>query len=130
VSFERVYSVTNYYDGPKEGFADYGGHPHHYLYVWDEVKDDYAGTFTLARLDADTMELALEQWNFWRKWEAAFRRGSVPHNTHPGFGGIDARYDHLKAALTSRLKSMTRRPNHFRGLFRSDLDAVTSVRHV
>jgi hypothetical protein len=87
VSFERVYSVTNYYDGPKEGFADYGGHPHHYLYVWDEIKDDYAGTFTLARLDADTMELALEQWNIWRKWKVACDRGFVTRETHPAFGG-------------------------------------------
>ena len=57
---ERVYSISNFYDGPKEGIADYAGRPHHYLCEWDEALDDYATTFTLAPVDANTMEIALQ----------------------------------------------------------------------
>lgn len=114
---ERVYSITNFYDGPKEGIADYSGRPHHYLYDWDEALDDYAGTFTLALVDEDTMAIALEQWNIWRKWEVGFRRGGVSQKTHPAFGGIDARYDELNATLKSRIKAIPRLSNHFRATF-------------
>lgn len=123
MTVERVYSITNFYDGPKEGIANYAGLPHHYLYEWDEALDDYAGTFSLAPVDTNTMELALEQWNIWRKWEVAFHRGAVAHRTHPAFGGMDARYDELAAILKPRFKSIPRLPDHFRASFRLDHEA-------
>jgi hypothetical protein len=123
VAFERVYCISNYYDGPKEGIANYEGRPHRYLFEWDELADDYAKTFTLAPVDEETMKLALEQWNIWRKWEIAFRRGAVDQKSHPGFGGIDARYDQLKSMLQSRYKQLNRLPQSFYANFQNDFDA-------
>gem|GEM_PF-4296614 len=72
MTVERVYSILNFYDGPKEGIADYAGQPHHYLYEWDEALDDYAETFSLAPVDANTMKIALEQWNICESGKSHF----------------------------------------------------------
>ena len=45
--FEPVHSVDEYYDGPREGMADFGGHPHRYrsMYLdgaeWDPDDDRF-----------------------------------------------------------------------------------------
>jgi hypothetical protein len=72
--FERVYTVWNYFDGPREGIADYRGQPHHDLCEWNNERDDYGDAFTLCRVDSETMDLVVEQWKIWRTWETAFLR--------------------------------------------------------
>ncbi len=124
--FERVYTVWNYFDGPREGIADYRGQPHHYLCEWNNERDDYGDAFTLCRVDSETMDLALEEWKIWRTWETAFHAGTVPHATHPGFGGQDARYDWLKATVTARLAAIPRLSPAVRATFRAAGGATTS----
>jgi hypothetical protein len=125
VAFERVYTVCNYFDGPREGIADYRDRPHHYVCEWNNELDDYANTFTLAPVDSETMDLDLEQWKIGRTWEADFLSGMVPHETHPGFGGNDARYDLLKATVTARLAAIPRLSNPMRATFRPTEAAIT-----
>ena len=43
--FERVHTMTDYYDGPRQGVADYQGHPHAYHCEWSEDDDSYADTY-------------------------------------------------------------------------------------
>lgn len=102
MAFERVYTVKEYYDGPRSGIADYCGQPHHYQCEWDEARHDYAESFLLAPVDQETLTLAMEQWTIWEGWEAAFRRGEVPELTHPGRAGTNPRYAELEATLTAR----------------------------
>jgi hypothetical protein len=45
VTFERAHTVTDFYDGPRAGVADYCARPHYYSCEWDEHADDYADTF-------------------------------------------------------------------------------------
>jgi hypothetical protein len=40
VAFERVHTVSDYFDGPREGLADYCGTPHRYKSVWDKAADE------------------------------------------------------------------------------------------
>jgi hypothetical protein len=47
VAYERVHTVANYFDGPREGLADYQGSPHRYKNEWDEAADDWADPFEL-----------------------------------------------------------------------------------
>lgn len=82
MAFERVYTVWDYYDGPRSGIAEYRGQPHHYNCEWNETKDDYAATFVLTPIDQQTLTLAMEQWAIWRQWQDAFHRGEVPQSTH------------------------------------------------
>jgi len=36
--YERVYTMTDYYDGPRKGIADFEGRPHLYEAEWDDVQ--------------------------------------------------------------------------------------------
>ena len=47
MAYERVHTVANYFDGPREGLADYQGSPHRYKSEWDEAADDWADPFEL-----------------------------------------------------------------------------------
>ena len=118
MAFELVYTVNNYYDGPRSGIADYRGQPHRYDCQFDEEADDWTDTFVLTPVAGDTLALALEQWAIWRKWEAAFHAGKVPHGSHPAFGGQDERYDELtqilKRRLTEKSAEAVRAKGHFR----------------
>ncbi|HEY4370006.1 MAG TPA: hypothetical protein VGN07_22425 [Steroidobacteraceae bacterium] len=100
--FERVYTVNDYYDGPRSGVADYRGHPHHYQSDWDEQADDYADTFSLVPADPETLELVLEQWALWRRWEIAFHSGEVTQESHPGQSGQSPRYAEIKVLPKGR----------------------------
>jgi hypothetical protein len=66
--FERVYTMTDYYDGPRRGIADFDGRPHTYDAVFDYAQDDYAEPYDLRPVDAETLQLALEAWQIWQRW--------------------------------------------------------------
>jgi hypothetical protein len=69
--YERVYTVVDYYDGPRKGIADYKGKPHLYECMFDESKDNYSERFLLAPLDA------MEDWAIWQRWELANHTGKA-----------------------------------------------------
>ncbi len=103
MTYERVHTVWNYYDGPREGLADYGGKPHRYRCAWNEATDDWAQTFELSPVDAETFALAMESWQIWRTWEYAFHSGLATAESHPGYGGKNDRFDELEKQVQSRM---------------------------
>jgi hypothetical protein len=119
MAFERVYTVWDYYDGPRSGIATYSGLPHYYSCEWNEGKGDYGDTFVLTPIDQDTFALAMEQWAIWRAWEDAFHRGEVPQSTHPELPGSHPRYAELEAILKPRISSLTNLHRRASAVFRS-----------
>jgi hypothetical protein len=113
VAFERVYTVWDYYDGPRSGIAAFSGQPHHYDCEWNVNKQDYGDTFVLTPIDRDTLALAMEQWTIWREWEEAFHRGDVPQSTHPGLPGSYGRYAELEVTLKARIPAKQWRAHGF-----------------
>src|SRR5258708_2878617 len=79
--YERVFTVSDYYDGPRQGIADFHGKPHFYECIFDKVKVDYSDLFRLTPLNAETFNLAMEDWDIWR--EDAYYAGKVDVDTHP-----------------------------------------------
>jgi hypothetical protein len=128
--FERVYTVHDYYDGPRSGVADYLGRPHHYSCEWDDGADDYAETFALVEIDDCTVSLVLQQWEIWRRWEYAFHRQEVPQATHPGLPGNDLHYAELQTAIKSRIANTLAKPVRARGVFRVDPNRPETPRGV
>jgi hypothetical protein len=104
--FERVYTVHDYYDGPRSGVADFQGNPHHYCCEWDEAADDYAESFALRPVDDETLRLALENWKIWKEWEAAFHRGQRRQETHPGLPGQNAVYEDLDKRFKAKIAGL------------------------
>jgi len=77
--FADVYTIDDWYDGPRTGFAEYRGAPHHYrsLYLdyddWDAEED----RLELIPVSADVLAAALEADAIYRRWNAARERGEV-----------------------------------------------------
>jgi hypothetical protein len=38
--YERVHTMTDYYDGPRKGLANFEGMPHLYEAEWDDQADN------------------------------------------------------------------------------------------
>src|SRR6267142_3693698 len=83
LDYENVFTVTEYWDGPRQGIANFNGKPHFYKCVFDESKDEWSDTFELSTVDEKTHQLALEDWRAWKRWEDDFRNGRVKLDSHP-----------------------------------------------
>jgi hypothetical protein len=99
MTYERVYSLWDYYDGPRTGIADYRGRPHHYSSEWSATEDGYADTFILTPISDEALQLALEYERIWRKWRSAFDRGAVSQDSHPALPGQNQRFVELQSTL-------------------------------
>ncbi len=68
-TFERVYTVTDYWDGPREGLADYGGAPHVYRSIWLRDREEWDDDrFFLCPVTAEEARLVLEDWAMWHRF--------------------------------------------------------------
>ena len=117
-AFEFVYTVPDWYDGPRRGVADYQGRPHLYESEWRDGEDMKADTFLLTPIDEEVFEVALEDWKIWRRWETAFHQGKTTQDTHPALPEDQERRRELDALLKERLVSDSSRTLRMRAEFR------------
>jgi hypothetical protein len=115
---ERVYTMTDYYDGPREGIADFEGQPHLYKSEWNDGEDLSTSTFKLSPVDPRLLALALEAWGIWRRWETAFHEGRTTRETHPALPEERSRSDELNQILEHELKIDEHRCVRARGDFK------------
>lgn len=101
--YEAVFTVTDYYDGPRRGIANYKGKPHLYASIFDESKDEYTDLFWLTPIDTATFELAMEDWAIWQRWELAYHTGKTSLATHPALPVDAAQNKELKRKLEKAL---------------------------
>lgn len=102
--FEVVHTLTDWYDGPRKGIADYCGQPHLFESEWLDGENMDADTFLLSPVDAETFLLALESWAIWRRWETAFHQDKVSEESHPALPEDRMRHEELESLLEGRLK--------------------------
>ncbi|MBF9239958.1 hypothetical protein I2I05_21380 [Hymenobacter sp. BT683] len=104
---EPVYTMTDWYDGPRKGVANFEGTPHYYECPWyagiDTGSGELPGHYLLTPLDAETFRLALEDWAIWERWEAAFAAGMTTQDTHPVLPEDRPRHDEIEQLLLSKL---------------------------
>jgi hypothetical protein len=96
--------MTDYYDGPRQGIADFGGVPHLYVSEWDDGANIDANTFKLSPVRRRVLALALEAWAIWRRWETALHQGRTTPQTHPALPDERSRRDELEEILDRELK--------------------------
>ncbi len=103
--YDKVYTVTDYYDGPRAGVADWNGQPHSYECQFDEVLSNWSDIFLLKRIDSEPFRLALQDWEIWERWNAAREEGRVSLDTHPALPEERERHNKISTILQSKLKS-------------------------
>jgi hypothetical protein len=104
VAWERVYTVNDFWDGPRLGVADVFGCPHIYESPFDRLKDDFQGFFVVSTIDTELFGLVLEDWEIWVRWSDAFERGETSRETHPALPQDRARHDELNKLIGTRLR--------------------------
>lgn len=95
--------MSDWYDGPIGGVADYRGRPHLYEAQWDDEVEQFGPRFLLSPLDDATRDLAIEDWEIWLRWDAAFKAGATDESTHPALPAERARHEQLQVELALRL---------------------------
>jgi hypothetical protein len=124
--FERVLTMTDYYDGPRAGIAELDGVPHFYESEWSNSEDSYTDVFKLSPVPDEILPLALEGWQIWRRWEAAFHQGKTLQETHPALPEDRARHEELAVLLSGRLGVNSARAIRACGTFRRRPDQSES----
>jgi len=94
--------MTDFYDGPRGGVADFRGRPHAYASLFDESAG-YSDTFLLMPIQEELLRLAQEDWQIWLRWERAFHAGEATQDTHPALPPDRARHKELSRLIGDRL---------------------------
>jgi len=94
--FERVHIELDWWDGPRSGLADVDGAPCYFQSVDLCEPDD---EFLVWPASGLALALEREQWAIFVKWNHRYETGSATVDSHPGQGGISARYDELQDLL-------------------------------
>jgi hypothetical protein len=103
--FEEVFTVTDYYDGPRQGIANYLGLPHFYDCIFSDQKQDFTCAYHLTPVSDQIFRLALEDWAIWKRWEHAFKSGNTVMDTHPALTEDAVRHSEIEALVADRLKT-------------------------
>jgi len=101
---ETVFTVHDYWDGPRVGVANFKGEPHYFQCIFDETVDDWTSRFWLHAIDSETLQLVLEDWQIWERWRDAFHAHKVGDETHPCLPEDRDRHAELSLVLESRLR--------------------------
>jgi len=104
MAWDRVYTVNDYYDGPRLGIADVDGVPHIYESEFDHSSDEYGDAYFVSAIDEGLFALVLEDWEIWLRWDSAFKRGEVSVRSHPALPEDRERHETLRIAIGDRLR--------------------------
>ena len=128
MAWDRVYTVNDYYDGPRLGIADVDGVPNVYEAEFDHSTEEYGDTFFVSPVDEGLLALVLEDWEIWLRWNSAFKRGEVTVESHPALPEDRQRHEALKIAIGDRLRVDRAQAKYMRARFEtSPLDGGTTV---
>jgi len=100
---QEVHFVIDYWDGPREGVADYRGSPHYFRAVFDEKRDEWSDVFILTPLDQDTYRLLMESKQIWQRWQAAYDTGATTLDSHPALPDDANRSKELDEIIEPRI---------------------------
>lgn len=119
MAWERVYTINDFWDGPRLGVADVNGLPHIYQSQFNDRRDDFDDFFVVSPIDPELFQLILEDWEIWVRWSDAFDRGETTQHTHPALDYDRPRHDELNKLIGNRLKPDLANARTLKAQFRS-----------
>jgi hypothetical protein len=122
---DRVYTVEDFWDGPREGFATFRGRAYHFRCIFDEAADDWSDRFHLTPVSEEALAAAREAWQIWLRWEEAFVARKTTEATHPALPPDRTRYEQLKKISDASVDANLNLSFVARGDFRSS-DSVSA----
>jgi hypothetical protein len=104
-NWQRILTENEYYDGPVFGIAEFRGAPHVYERQWDPALDEYGEFFLLSPIEPDLLDLVMEDWEIWLRWDAVFKRGEAGEESHPALPDERVRHLEIQELIGDRLES-------------------------
>src|SRR3954471_16136993 len=102
--WERVFTVNEFWDVPRRGFANYAGRPHAYSCERDEQADDWAAVYLLSPITDEQLALAQEDWEIWRRWASANQAHRLAaRDKHPALADDWPRHEELRPLVNEAL---------------------------
>jgi hypothetical protein len=96
---DSIYTMWDYYDGPRMGVTTLHGQPYAYQSLWTD-RNGEEDTFLLQPIDQETFHLVLEDWAIWVRWDTALQTGQTTPDTHPALPIDRQRHEELEKVLT------------------------------
>jgi hypothetical protein len=115
-----VHIVLNYWDGPREGVADYRGTPHYFRALFDEKRDEWSDVFLLSPLDLVTYRLLIERNEIWQRWLEAYETGATTIDSHPALPQDTNRSKELDEIIERKIKIDPSTAIRLKGSFEAD----------
>ncbi len=116
ILYEKVITVSDYYDGPRQGVANFQGRP--YFYDCILGKADYTNHFQLTPIPTPSLKFIFEEDQISQRWQALRRSGAEVDDDKPYLPVDEARYLQLRSILAPLLKTDSKqsvtREGHFR----------------
>jgi hypothetical protein len=98
--YEPVLVENDWYDGPRSGLAHVQGVLSYFESSFADIApNEPDDIFLVWPASPDPVDWEREQWAIFAAWNQRREAGETTADTHPGHGGIDARYDELQALL-------------------------------
>jgi hypothetical protein len=114
--YEPVFTVLEYYDGPRKGIASYRKTPHFFDCIIND-KNEYSEKYLLTPVDDETYRLAMEASEIFRKWEIRFHDNKRASTTSRAYLLDTKKYRAINRVLDKRLVTIPRqaiiRMGHF-----------------
>ncbi len=96
---DKVYTLPDWYDGPRGGIANFEGRPHLFESTFADLEGE-EDIYILRRIDDASFQLALEDWQIWRRWERAPSSAKeTTQETHPALPDDLERWKQLQQLL-------------------------------
>jgi len=99
--FEDVFHY-NWYDGPISGVANRKGKP--YFFEYQGYSEEEKESYYLTPIDNEILQMVIEDWQIWKRWDTAFHKGETSRETYPYLPKDKKRGEQLKKILDKELK--------------------------
>lgn len=103
--WETVYTLDDWYDGPRRGMADFQGVPHYFVSLfYDLLPHRQLHEFEIAAMPPIALETALELQSIWERFQAMNAANPIPFTTKQEWGALPqdrARRAELEAIMAA-----------------------------
>ena len=104
--WETVRTISDFFDVPRLGVADFFGVPHVYSGVFDPEADEWTSAYRLSPISEAGLETVMEHWGIWSRWQSAFHANTLTeHDRHPALARDRERYEQLRPLVAQHLNS-------------------------
>lgn len=105
-TFQTVYTMDDYYDGPRSGVANFDGRPHYYRSIYLDTPEYSSDEdrFELSPVTTEVLTAACEVAAIFERWDIVRRETPNFTYTDEEFGALPAernRFHDLKQFLTA-----------------------------